>query len=325
MTPCPTAARRPLGVLLRLTTSLGLLAAIAWWLELDEMSAAVTTVSPGWVALALAISIPQVMLSAWRWRLTASCLGAAIPFRTAVREYYLGSFVNQIMPGGVLGDAARAWRHARTLPDAREAWHAVLIERASGQLALLACGVVALAFSPSLANGVRDSLAGAWNASPPLVLLLGGASIAAMFAALASHPGSLLRRFTQDVGRGLLASRVWPRQAVASLLVVASYVAVFICCARAIGDSTPVATLAPLLTLVLMAMTIPVSVAGWGVREGAAALIWLMAGLEPTKGVAISIAYGAVVLVATLPGAWVLLTVRRDASLAIQASPPRRP
>lgn len=320
MTSCPTAVRRPLGLVLRLATSLGLLAAIAWWLELDEVAGAITTVSPGWIALALAISIPQVVLSAWRWRLTASCLGAAIPFRMAVREYYLGSFINQIMPGGVVGDAARAWRHARTLPGAREAWHAVLIERASGQLALLACGVVALVFSPALTGGVRASLAAAWNASPPLVMMFGGVSIAAMFAALARRPGSLLRRFAQDVGRGLLASPVWPRQAVASLLVVASYVTVFICCARAIGDSTPVATLAPLLTLVLMAMAIPVSVAGWGLREGAAALVWLMAGLEPGKGVAISITYGAVVLVSTLPGAWVLLSSRRDTGLEIQAS-----
>lgn len=309
MTPRPPAAPRPLALLLRFATSFSLLVAIAWWLKPGEMFGAIAKVSPGWLGLALAISIPQVLLSAWRWRLTAGCLGAALPFGMAVREYYLSSFVNQIMPGGVLGDAARAWRHARALASTREAWHAVVIERASGQLALLGCAAIALTFSPALANGVLERLANAWGTSSPLVVILCGALGAAALALLARRPG-MLRHFTQDVGRGLLASRVWPLQAIASLVVVVSYIAVFICCARAIGDPTPTATLAPLLTLVLMAMAIPVSVAGWGVREGAAALAWMVAGLEPADGVAISVTYGAVVLVSTLPGAWVLLSGR---------------
>lgn len=305
---------------LRLAISIGLLIAIAWWLQPTDLLDRVTTVAPGWIVLALVISIPQVLLSAWRWQLTAGCLGAAIPFGEAVREYYLGSFVNQIMPGGVMGDAARAWRHARTLPSAREAWHAVLIERASGQLALLLCAALALACSPAFAAELLAALAHGGGGAPAGMMIVVG-----VLAVLLRRPGAPLRRFAHDIGRGLLASRVWPRQAAASLLVVASYIAVFVCCARAIGDQTPVTTLTPLLTLVLMAMAIPVSVAGWGVREGTAALAWIIAGLEPGQGVAISIIYGAVVLVSTLPGAWVLATGRSDGRSAAQTSPLRLP
>lgn len=310
---------------LRLATSFGLLIAIAWWVEPGALLDRVATIAPGWIMLALVISIPQVLLSAWRWQLTAGCLGAAIPLGEAVREYYLGSFVNQIMPGGVMGDAARAWRHARTLPSAREAWHAVLIERASGQLALLLCAALALACSPAFATNLLAALVRGWGGAPAAMMIVAGVLALALLAVLIRRPGARLRQFAHDIGRGLLASRVWPRQAVASLLVVASYVAVFVCCARAIGDQTPVTTLAPLLTLVLMAMAIPVSVAGWGVREGTAALVWIIAGHEPGQGVAISIIYGAVVLVSTLPGAWALSAGGRDAGAAVQPSPPRLP
>jgi hypothetical protein len=57
---------------------------------------------------------------------------------------------------------------------------------------------------------------------------------------------------------------------------------------------------------VLLAMALPLSMAGWGLREGAAALLWAAAGLDVAQGVAISISYGLVVLLSTLPGAWVL-------------------
>ena len=41
--------------------------------------------------------------------------------------------------------------------------------------------------------------------------------------------------------------------------------------------------------------------------RGAAAVLWAAAGLDVSQGVAISIAYGMVVLTSTLPGAWVLM------------------
>ena len=104
-------------------------------------------------------------LSAWRWRLTAQRLGAPIRFGEALREYYVATFLNQVLPGGVMGDAARAWRHARLsrteamdgAPVGLAAWHAVLIERASGQLALLGVVLATLLVSPELRAGAGIS------------------------------------------------------------------------------------------------------------------------------------------------------------------------
>ncbi|NNM34814.1 MAG: UPF0104 family protein, partial [Gemmatimonadetes bacterium] len=60
----------------------------------------------------------------------------------------------------------------------------------------------------------------------------------------------------------------------------------------------------------------PISVAGWGLREGAAALLWSAAGLTTAEGVAVSVAYGLIVLLSTLPGLAVLLAslLRRSGS-----------
>ena len=52
----------------------------------------------------------------------------------------------------------------------------------------------------------------------------------------------------------------------------------------------------------LVAAGLPANVAGWGPREGMAAWAFGAAGLGADQGVATAVAYGVMVLVATLPG-----------------------
>lgn len=293
---------RVLRVLLRLAFSAGLLTLLLWWLKPDALLAALGPLSPGWLLPALALGVPQVFVSAWRWRLTAASLGLALPLGVAFREYYLASFLNQVLPGGVGGDLTRAWRHAGAVEGGRAPWHAVLIERASGQLALVLVGGIALILSPALRAEMVDDIAalslpsGVW-ASGGLVLGL------LVFRRLRPALAVLWR----DARLALFARKVLPLQLLGSFALVLSYIAVFYCCARAIGIERPAAELLPLIPPVLLAMAVPLSVAGWGVREGAAALVWLLAGLPPAEGVAISVMYGVVVLVSSLPGSAVLL------------------
>jgi uncharacterized membrane protein YbhN (UPF0104 family) len=178
----------------------------------------------------------------------------------------------------------------------------VLIERASGQLALLAVVLATLVISPELqaASARLFASSGSGSNSPLLLALV--LLIALVGMTLWWIRGHVVR-FRGAVQEALLAREVFLRQLLASLLIVASYVGVYLCCMRMIGVGTPVATSAPLVPWVLLAMAIPLSIAGWGVREGAAALVWQAAGLDPAQGVAISISYGLVILLSSLPGA----------------------
>ena len=69
------------------------------------------------------------------------------------------------------------------------------------------------------------------------------------------------------------------------------------------ASTTSLATLLPLAVLVLVAAGLPLNLAGWGPREGMAAWAFAAAGLGAGQGVATAVAYGAMVLVANLPGA----------------------
>lgn len=293
--------------LMRPLVGLALLGCLAWWLEPGAILGQVQRLSPGWALLALALTLPPLALSAWRWRLTARLLGLSLGFRRALREYYLALFLNQVLPGGVAGDAARAWRHSRDSGRRGGAWRAVIIERASGQMAMALLTLMVLAASPLwhelVARGGKGVAASGWLPALFAAVLL----LVPLGWQLVRHPPASLVGLGGDLRRSLLAASVWPKQLVGSLLVVISYALVFVCAARAIGVELPLGTLLSLVPPVLLAMLIPLSLAGWGVREGAAALVWGLAGLPPAQGVAVSMAYGVIVLTASLPGGLVLL------------------
>jgi hypothetical protein len=149
---------------------------------------------------------------------------------------------------------------------------------------------------------------------------VGGATLLALGRLPPSD--SMTGRLRSDIRRALLSPDVVTLQALSALVVVGSYVAVFLVAARAIGVSTPLTALLPLVAPVLMTMLVPVTVAGWGVREAAAAALWSLAGLSAEEGAAVSVTYGLLVLVSSAPG---LVVLMREllADRGRRAHPPR--
>jgi uncharacterized membrane protein YbhN (UPF0104 family) len=111
--------------------------------------------------------------------------------------------------------------------------------------------------------------------------------------------------------------RRWPVQTALSLLVALLTVAGFVLAARATGSALAPATALLIVPLILTAMLLPASVAGWGWRESAAASLFAMAGLGAEAGIAASIAFGIAMLLSALPGAFFL---QRTAQKARQGS-----
>jgi uncharacterized membrane protein YbhN (UPF0104 family) len=308
--------------------SLAVLALVLILLEPERILAEVQALHPAWLALALIVTALQTLLSAWRWRFTALRLGLDLPWRQAVGDYFLAGFANQILPGGVLGDAWRAQRHAgwqrHQQPGAKHgdeggdkrddataaAWRAVLIERGSGQLLVVILSLVSLAAlvrwqAPEVSPVAVPSLAGLTGS---LALV---ASLGALVCLTQRHWWHHWLRFRADVRRALLVREALVPQLAVSLLIVFTYTAVFALAGRAIGIDLPTAVLLALALPVLLAMLIPLSIAGWGWREAVAGGLWLSLGWPPEQGVAVSMAYGVIVFLGSTPGALVWL-VRPD-------------
>jgi glycosyltransferase 2 family protein len=297
----------------RVAVSAGLLWLVSRRLDVAAVLDRLTALRPGWILLGLGITVLQVAVLAWRWRLTAARLGVHLPFGVALGEYYLGILLNQVLPGGVLGDVSRAWRHTRAGAESGPAVRAVVLERASAQLVMSAVAIASLLALPWAPAPVRLVIA------VPAAALL---TLVLRSLARRPAPASAAGRFWADARHAVLAPEVLGTQLASALVVVASYIAVFVVAARAVGAEVPLGTLLPLVAPVLMTMLVPVTVAGWGVREAAAATLWGLVGLRPEDGAAISVAYGLLVLLSSAPGVVVLIRVSA-ADRGRRAHPPR--
>jgi uncharacterized membrane protein YbhN (UPF0104 family) len=308
----------------RAAVSLSLLALLVLWLDVGALLDQLRAVEARWLGAALVLAVAQVTISAWRWRYTAERLGLPLPPGVAVREYYLATFLNQVLPGGVLGDVSRAWRHAQAGAAAR-AVHAVIIERVSGQLVMLAIAVVSglyLAIIVPEGPASRVALFVAGGGILVVVAVLGlarrrmlavtnepGASEPGVSESGVSEPSASepAPRFVASLSHALLQRPALETQLAVSALIVATYLATGWVAGSALALGLPALQLLALTAVMLVAMLVPVTVAGWGLREALAAAVWGAVGRSAVEGVALSVTYGVFVLVGSLPGALVLL------------------
>jgi uncharacterized membrane protein YbhN (UPF0104 family) len=258
------------------------------------------------VVAAVTLTVLTTVCSAWRWRIVARALGVGISLPAAVCAYYRSLFLNSVLPGGVLGDVHRAVRHGRRAGDVARGLRAVAWERLCGQVIQAVVTAVVLLTLPS---PVRPAL--------PYVLagVAGVAGCAALVVRGAARRGRsrlarTARAVSDDLRRGLLAREVWPQLTLASVLVVAGHTATFVIAARVAGCTAPLGELVALLMVVQTVVVIPLSVGGWGPREGAAAWAFAAAGLGAATGVTLATLYAVLMLAAVAPGAGLLL---RDA------------
>ncbi len=230
----------------------------------------------------MAITAVTTACCAGRWSLIAHGLGVGISFRAAYRTCYRAQLLNATLPGGVLGDVHRGYRHGRDSAALGLGLRSVAWDRGSGQL-------------------VQAGLAGA--AVPLLPGPLRGWAVAAL-AALLVLAVAIVAVARREAVAAL--GRAWPGVLLLSAVAAGGHAAVFLVAARAAGVDLAAPRVLALAFLVLLASALPVSIAGWGPREGAAAAVFAAAGLGAATGVEVAVGYGVMSLVATLPGLLVL-------------------
>jgi uncharacterized membrane protein YbhN (UPF0104 family) len=248
-------------------------------------------------------------------------LGLELSLPAAVTAYYRALFLNLTLPGGVVGDVHRGASHGRDVSDVGRALRAVVWERFAGQVVQVLLTVAVLVAMPSPVHSFMP-----WVAIGVITAVAGVLLVAHVPPARArSSWARLLRGAAGDIRDGLLARRAWLGITLASTLAVAGHAATFLIAARTAGITAPPARMLPIVLLAVAATVLP-NVGGWGPREGVAAWAFGAAGLGAQRGVATAVVYGIMMLVASLPGAGVLVMgwFRRNPSPAPSQLPLRK-
>lgn len=282
---------------LRWGLALLLLGLLLWLVDWRAVLGVLGRAQPGWLLLAAGLLVAQTALSALRWRLVAARLGQRIGMGLALREYFLAQAVNMALPGGVAGDAARAVR-ARAEVGLERAGMAVVLERAAGQVALVAVTGVAVVAVMVAPGGM--TVPGVVLAALTLLLAVGIVGLAVL-SRMAGRRAAVAR-WRQGVRVALLAPEVRGVQVGLSLGTVALNLVAFWACAAAVGVWLAPAAALVVLPLVLFAMLVPLTVGGWGLREGAAVALFPLAGATGAEGFAASAAFGAVFTLTAMGG-----------------------
>jgi hypothetical protein len=186
--------------------------------------------------------------------------------------------------------------------DFGRALRSVAWERFAGQFVQFLLTVIVLLVLPSPVRPFMPLVAIAVVAVVFAVMVLARARIEAPRSVWAR----LLSGAAGDIRNALFARRAWLGIGLTSVLGVACHIATFLIAARTAGVSAPMSQLLPIAFLVMTAMVLP-SAGSWGPREGMTAWAYAAAGLGAQHGVATAVAYGVMVLAASLPGAFVLV------------------
>jgi uncharacterized membrane protein YbhN (UPF0104 family) len=292
--PGATAARwyrrAPTRALWRVLASVVVLVVVGVVVGEQALRAGTAVLTPVPVLLALLLGAVWRSLAATRWLVLARALGAPLTWGHAVAEYYRSELVNQVVPGGVVGDVDRARRHGLAvglLPAAR----AVFLERTVGQLTLVAATVVTVLVRPELLT-VQTGVDRRTVVVVSVVLVLVAGVALALWQPWRGRTGPL----------PVLALAV---AVLLSLGVLACFVTLFVLATRATGTdaaAAPLPVLVPAVLVVLLLSGIPLTVSGWGAREAGAALCFAAVGLAASDGVAAAVGYGLLSLVSALPG-----------------------
>lgn len=276
------------------TATIGILAALVWWAGAGSVWARLRDAELGWIATAFAAVTVATGLMAWRWQLVARACALEISYRKALAEYYIAQLGNTVLPGGVAGDVARALRVGQRA-NLKLATKSIVVERLLGQVALLTIMAVSFAVALCVPGGIT------W---PPWagVIVFGLAATGALAIWLQHRPNAAGRLATFVLGLCQAPEMILQSMVIAGCLLLSFYAS-----ARATGTVIPPAAWTTLIPLVLFAMVIPLSIGGWGWREGAAAALFPLIGASADAGIAAGIVYGSVLLVAAFPAGLVLL------------------
>lgn len=280
--------------------------------DLSSLQADLLAVDPNALAVAILLLFAQTFVLCHRWILILRAMNVPLDWLSGWRILMVSNFFNQVLPAG--GDAVRIWLLRRQGVQWSPTISSIVTDRF---LALLVLGLIVLAGMPFLLPRVRDN-----SLLFAILAVLAAACLGAIALVtldrwpprlLAAAPARLVQ-FAMLIRAPLLAAE--GRAMLIGSAIVVHLITVVTCYILAIGLEAPLSALDAfaLVPLVILSSAIPISIGGWGVREGAMVAALGLAGITSDKALAISVLLGLGGLMVGLFGGLVWLIAPERAS-----------
>ena len=306
--PLSAVATRRIKFLVRFLVSVSILTVILRSIDMRQAWQVGVRARPEWLLLALLMQFGSTAVSAYRWQLIMRNLGFGQTFSFYWDSYFKGMFFNQGLPTSIGGDAVRVLDVARRGFRKRDVLVGVAIDRITGLGALLLLTLMAHLVNPGLLpeQVYRPIL---WLLAAGLLGFLSLAFLGRL-AWIGGHPWLAVVKTMSD----RLLQAVSLRRLLllaSSLLVPLLAMLAFFAAGWALGLRYDLVTYFAIVPPALVLTVIPISIAGWGVREGALVGLFSLIGADKTVVLMMSLVYGILLILVSLPGLAVFLRGRR--------------
>jgi uncharacterized protein (TIRG00374 family) len=287
---------------LRVVVSMLLLGIVLAYAGVDEIARAVRDGNWAWFAAAVAVIGIASVLGAVRWRMLLQHAHIDVSELRAVRVFSAGLFLNNLLPSSFGGDAVRTWLVGRESGRLTRAAAATVVDKVTALVCLFVVAWAALAVDrASVPSSVIRVLG--W-VTLGLVAALAIAALAAAGARpivrrLPERPAALIREAWRAL-RGWAGSRAlmaW--LLVLGLVYQGLGVLAVVLVGKAVGVEVSFALAAAVTPTVLVAMLVPISIGGIGVREGGFVLLLGEAGIGAADATVLSLLSAASILLAS--------------------------
>lgn len=261
---------------------------------------------PGFLALAVVAELVSIGLATWRWVLILHAVGAGLKFINALPIVYIGLFFNQILPSNLGGDVIRVWRVFKHGSELINAIGSVILDRVVallGLVLLVAAGLpfVSLLTDDPLLSRVLMAIVAA-TAAGFAVLLAFDRILPLMEKILPQAVLSNLSVLAHDVRRYLLNPAASVPGIAISVVNHLVGVTLFYVLALALRIDIGFAACVVLIPPVVLFSMLPISLAGWGIREGSMIAALGFVGVPPSEALALSVTFGILYAATSLPG-----------------------
>jgi uncharacterized membrane protein YbhN (UPF0104 family) len=273
--------------------------------EIDfvEFSKIIFNSHGGWILIALLMQLTSTYLAAYRWFKISQLLVFKEKLSFYVQSYFKGTFFNQVLPSSIGGDAVRIIDLTRKKYEKKEAFYGVFVDRVVGLVGLLVLNLLATliffgTFDTDFSLLIIFITVGGIISFSLLFQLhrltfLADIKFLNLFVRLANRLNSLY------ASRMLLIKHISISVVVHLFSVLTMYGL-----SLALGLDLSFQTLLIAVPPVFLLTIVPISLAGWGVREGAMIGIFMLIGADQTKVLAMSILYGLLLILSAVPGAY---------------------
>ncbi len=292
----PRQLRRQILVLAKVAVSLGLLA----WLGarivqrdgVDALFDRLGALDPGWLAVAIALHALAVFAGVLRWRLLARAAGVELSLGWMTRSFLIGRFVGAFTPSTTGLDGWRIWEAGKASGAMGRSAAAIVVEKLVGLIgmALVCAALVPFGGAALLGHGaIAVALAMAGAAATGLALIQRPAWLSALAARLPKPVRGRATKAVEALAETELDAGHLTRAVGLGILSHLALSAVFWATAGALGVGVSGWTLLAVGNAIVLAVLLPVSVGGVGVRESVAVVLLATVGVASTDAALIAL------------------------------------